>query len=107
VVIDKKFKREISSSFIFNKCGMFDHFALATKFLVDLSHVVVSVLRHSDHVFVSYSTERVGVLDAELSETPLTAEIPWVENFQEAEHALWIVCFKVLGEDLRWLGHST
>jgi hypothetical protein len=86
---------------------MFDHLALPTKFLVNLSHVVVPILSHCDHVFVSYSTEWVGVLDAELGKTPLTAEIPWVENFQKTEHALRIVCLKVLGKDLCWLGYRT
>jgi len=49
----------------------------------------------------------VGVLDAELSVTPLAAEIPGMKNLQEAEHTLWIISLKILGEDLCWLGHST
>lgn len=77
---------------------MLDHLALAAQARLDLGHVEVSVLGDRDHVFVADCAQRVHVLDTELREAPLAAEVPREEDLEEAEHALG-----VLGDAVFWV----
>jgi hypothetical protein len=78
--------------------AVLDHLAVATKLLIDFTHVVVAIAGDCDHVLVPDSALSLPVLDTELGEAPLTAEVLREENLEEAEHA-----FGILGEAFLWV----